>query len=73
MDGDQRSQAIEAHAPRILRLCEERGHIVLSELRHALAEQGVTTSTSGLSRFLARHRFTRKKGLSTPPSRTVRT
>ncbi len=33
MGGDQRSQVIEAHAPRILRLCEERGNIVLSELR----------------------------------------
>ncbi len=46
MGGDQRSQVIEAHAPRILRLCEERGNIVLAELRDALAEQGVTTSTS---------------------------
>ena len=73
MGGDQRSQIIEAHAPRILRLCEERGNIVLSELRDALAEQGVATSTSSLSRFLARHRITRKKGRSTPPSRTVRT
>ncbi|MGE8131941.1 hypothetical protein ACQKQD_34010, partial [Methylobacterium sp. NPDC080182] len=30
------------------------------ELCATLAEQGVTTSTSGLSRFFARHRITRK-------------
>ncbi len=46
---------------------------MLSELRDALAEQGVTTSTSSLSRFLSRHRITRKKGLSTLPSRTGQT
>ncbi|AWN50692.1 IS630 family transposase [Methylobacterium sp. 17Sr1-1] len=62
MGGDQRSHVIEAHASRILKLCEKRGNIVLSELRDALAEQGVTSSTSSLSRFLARHCITRKKG-----------
>jgi transposase len=73
MGGDQRSHVIEAHAPRILRLCGERGNIVLAELRDALAEQGVATSTGSLSRFLFRHRTTRKKGLSTLPSRIGRT
>ncbi|BAQ50090.1 transposase (plasmid) [Methylobacterium aquaticum] len=52
MGGDQCSHVIEAHAPRILSLCEERGNIVLSGLRDALAEQGVAISTSSLSRFV---------------------
>jgi hypothetical protein len=67
MGGDQRSHVIEAYASRILRPCEERGNIVLAELRNALAEQGVTSSTSSLSRFLSRHRITRKKRLCTLP------
>lgn len=44
--------------------------IFLHELRDALAAQGVQTSTSGLSRFFARHGITRKKGLSTRLSRS---
>ncbi|WP_132250247.1 hypothetical protein [Methylobacterium segetis] len=56
---------IEAHAPQILRLCQERGNIVL-------AERGVTTSTGSLSRVPARHRIIRKKRLSTQRSRTGR-
>jgi hypothetical protein len=36
------------------------------QLRDALAGQGVATSTSSLSRFLARHRITRKKGALHP-------
>ncbi|SEP29552.1 Transposase [Methylobacterium sp. ap11] len=73
MGGGQRSPVIEAHAQRVQRLCEKRGDIVLSELRDALAEQGGASSTSSLSRFLARHRITRKKGSFTLPSRIVRT
>ena len=59
--GDRRSHHIEAHADLILRLYEERPEIFLSELRAALAEHGVTTSESSLSRFFQRHAITRKK------------
>ena len=66
-------QRIEAHAALILSTYEARPEIFLHELRDALAERGVATSTSGLSRFFARHRITRKKGRSTRPSRRGRT
>src|SRR3954452_16036369 len=71
--GDQRSQAIEAHAEQILTLCEEQPRIFLRELCAVLAEQGVQTSTSGLSRFFARHGITRKKGQRTRLSRSGQT
>lgn len=70
--GDRASHRTEAQAELILALHEERSEIFLHELRDALAERGVRTSTSGLSRFFARHRITRKRGRSTPPSRRGR-
>jgi transposase len=73
LGGDQRSQRIEAHAALILQTYEARPQIFLRELRDALQEHGVAVSTSSLSRFLARHRITRKKGRSTQPSRSGRT
>jgi transposase len=71
--GDHASPRIEAHADLILSLSEQRPEIYLRELRDTLAERGVATSTSGLWRFFRRHRITRKKGRSTPPSRSGRT
>ena len=71
--GDRVSHRIEAHADLILSLYEQRPEIFLHELRDTLAERGVTTSTSGLSRFFARHRITRKKGRFTQLSRSGRT
>lgn len=68
--GDQRSRAIEAHADLIQATYEARPTICLHELCAALGEQGVTTSTSGLSRFFARHAITRKRGHCTRPSRS---
>lgn len=68
--GDDRLPAIEGQADRILSTYEARPEIFLRELRDALAAQGVQTSTSGLSRFFARHGITRKKGLSTRLSRS---
>ena len=68
--GDRRSHHIEAHADLILALYEERPTIFLSELRAALAERGVETSESSLSRFFQRHAITRKK---TRPMRSSRT
>lgn len=71
--GEDKPPAIEAHADLILTTYEARPEIFLHELRDALAEHGVQTSTSGLSRFFQRHRITRKKGRSTRPSRSETT
>jgi transposase len=71
--GDHASHRIEAQAELILATYEARPAIFLHELRDALAERGVQTSTSSLSRFFARHGITRKKGRSTPPSRRAKT
>ncbi len=65
--------AIKAHADRILALCEAHPQIFLRELRDALAEHGICTSTSGLSRFFARRGITRKKGPHMRLSRSGRT
>jgi transposase len=73
LGGDQRSQRIEAHADLILQTYEARPQIFLRELRAALQEHGVEISTSSLSRFLARHGITRKKGRSTRLSSSGRT
>src|SRR3954454_24905690 len=70
--GDRVSQRIEAHADLILSTYEDEPRIFLHELRDVLAEQGVQTSTSGLSRFFARHDITRKKRRRTQLSRTAR-
>jgi hypothetical protein len=67
---DDSLPAIEAHADLILSLDEAQPELFLRELRDALAEHGVQTSTSGLSRFFARHSITRKKGHSTRLSRS---
>ncbi len=71
--GDHSSHRMEAQARLILATCRRRPAIFLRELRDHLAERGVQTSTSGLSRFFARHGITRKKGTCTPPSRSGRT
>ncbi len=71
--GDHASHRVEAQAALILKTCEEQPQIFLRELRDLLGERGVQTSTSGLSRFFARHGITRKKGRFTPPSKTGRT
>ncbi len=46
---------------------------LLRELRDRLAEQGVQTSTSGLSRFFQRHAITWKRGRRSQLSRSVKT
>lgn len=68
--GDDSLPAIEVHADLILSLDEAQPELFLRELRDALTEQGVPTSTSGLSRFFARHGITRKKGHCTRLSRS---
>jgi transposase len=71
--GDHNARAIEAHAGLILQTYQARPQIFLRELCTTLAAQGVQTSTSGLSRFFARHGVTRKKGRRTRRSRSGRT
>jgi transposase len=68
--GDRASHRVEAHAALILQTCEARPQIFLRELCDSLREHGIQTSTSGLSRFFARHGITWKKGLRTQPSRS---
>lgn len=51
-----RLPGIEAQADLILSTHEARPAIFLHALRDVLAARGMTTSTSGLSRFFARHR-----------------
>src|SRR4051794_15154624 len=70
--GDQRAEPIEQHIDLILAVCETQPGIFLRELRERLAEHGITTSTSGLSRFFKRQGITRKKGPHTRPSRSGR-
>ncbi len=73
MGGDQRSHQIKAQADLIVSRYEARPGIYLHKLRAALAERGLSTSTSGLSRFFARHRITRKRRRCTRPSKSGRT
>lgn len=73
MGGDHTSKRIEAHAALILATSQRELRLFLRELRDRLAEQGVKTSTSGLSRFFARHGISWKKGRGTQLSRGVRT
>ena len=73
MGGDRRSHRSEAHAAVILQAFGARPQIYLREVKDVLGESGATASLSGLSRFFRRHGITRKKGISTRPSRAVRT
>lgn len=66
--GDRRSQHLEAQAELILKLRLDRPMLTLSEVRALLAERGIATSESGLSRFFQRHAVTHKKTRFTPPS-----
>ncbi len=68
--GDQMSHRVEAQAGLILATYKRQPTIFL---RDEVAGHGLQTTTSGLSRFFARHGITRKKGRSTRASRTGRT
>ena len=73
MGGERHSERVEAHAALILRTYEARPQIYLREVRDVLNQHGTKISLSGLSRFFRRHGITRKKGRSTPVSRTAQT
>ncbi len=73
MGGDRRSQALEAHAAKILALVEETPDIFLHEIVQRLAADGVETSQWAVGRLLVRHGVTRKKRRSSQPSGSVAT
>ena len=71
--GDMRSLRIEARHGEVIAAFEEESDQTLGELCDRLAERGIATSTSSLSRFFQRHGITRKKRPATRSSRIVRT
>jgi len=71
--GDTRSRRIEAQHGLVMAAFEEERDQTLEELGARLADRGVATSTSALSRFFQRHGVTRKKRPGTRSSRTART
>jgi len=71
LGGDRRSGRIEGHAELILGLVERQADITLTELRSALAEQGVAVGIASLWRFFDRRRITLKKSRRTRTSRAV--
>lgn len=73
LGGDRRSARIEAHAPLILGLVEQRPEMTLAELQAELGKAGVAAGIGTLWRFFDRHRITRKKRPRMPPSRIART
>jgi len=68
--GDTRSRRIEARHAVVMEALNAERDQSLEELRVRLAERGIATSTSALSRFFQRHGLTRKKRPRTPSSRT---
>ena len=58
--GDTRSRRIEARHGAVIAALEEKSAQTLDALRVRLAERGIATSTSSLSRFFHRHMVTRK-------------
>ena len=61
MGGDRRSEALEAHATKILGWLEEKPDLHLSEIVARLAEEDVESSVSSVARLLTRHGITHKK------------
>lgn len=72
MGGDRRSEALEQHAPKILGWLEGKPDLFLGEIVARLVAEGVACSVSSIARLLARHGITRKKRLSSRPSRRAR-
>jgi transposase len=68
--GDTRSRRIEARHAEVMAAFEEARDQSLEELRVRLADRGVATSSSALSRFFQRHGMTRKKRPDMQSSRT---
>jgi transposase len=73
LGGDRRSAQIEAHAPLILGLVEQKSDMTLKEIRAELVKLGVSAGIGTLWRFFDRRRMTWKKRPLMPRSRTART
>lgn len=73
LGGDRRSGRIEAQKETILAELERTPDITIEELRRALAATGLVFGFGTIQRFFARHRITRKKRLSTRPSKSAPT
>jgi len=71
--GGWKRSTLAAHAGRVRALVAAEPDLTITELRSRLAAEGIAASRSGIGRFLAAARLTRKKRRSTPPSRTGRT
>ena len=71
--GGWKRARLAAHAERVRRLVAAAPDLTIAELRTRLAAEGIAARRSGIARFLAAAGLTRKKRLSTPPSRTART
>ena len=59
--GDRRSEALDAHAPKILGWLADKPDLFLGEIVSRLATQGVERSATSLARLLTRHGITHKK------------
>lgn len=73
MGGDHRSAPIEAQAPFLLSMRQERSDATLREYQAALVERGLAIGLSSISRFFARHGITLKKRPRTRPSKIAPT
>ena len=72
MGGDRRSEALEAHAPKILGWLADKPDLFLGEIVSRLATQGVERSATSVARLLTRHGITHTKRLSLLRSRRAR-
>ena len=73
LGGDRRSGRIEAHAPLILELLDQKRDATLQELRDELAEHGVAVGMGTLWRFFDRRKITLKKSRATRTNRAALT
>lgn len=73
LGGDRRSGRIESQAGLILKLVEQTPDITLTEIKAALAAEGVSVGIGTIWRFFDRRRITFKKRPRTPSSRAALT
>ena len=73
LGGDRRSGRIESHAGVILGLLDRQPDITLAEIEAALAERGVSVSSTSIWRFFDRRGITLKKSRRTRTSRAAPT